>query len=259
MPTGLGGVWGASERCRPGAARLARIVENEVSGGFQTMRKMLMATVLAGATMLTPGLSSPAQASHDWLEIGTVFRVGAAHIAFAFGRSGYGYEPAYYYRYDRPIHYRDHHCSRSCFHEAGYTYHHESCPVVVAHFSHHRIDRRWAHDHYAPRYRGHGSHYRGDSGYRGQYDRRPSHGYDSHRSHGRYDRHDRDSRYDRNSRDSRHDRNGRYDRNSRDSRSDRNGRYDRNSRNDRSRRDHSRNDRSRGDSRGGRDRDRRHH
>lgn len=167
------------------------------------MRKVLMTAVLVGVTAFAPGLSPQAQASPDWLSIGTVFRVGAAHIAFAFGHASYGYEPAYYYRYDQPIRYRGHSCSRSCFHDAGYYYHHESCPVVAAHFSHYRVDPRWAYDRYAPRYRGQ---YRGDYGYRDRYDR-----------HDRYGRYDRDDRYDRSyryrGRDSyrRHDRYDRYD------------------------------------------------
>jgi hypothetical protein len=218
------------------------------------MRKLLMTTVLAGMTLFTPGLTRPAHASHDWLEIGAVFQVGAAHIAFAFGRPSYGYEPAYYYRYDQPIRYRDHRCSQYCFHEAGYTYHHESCPLVAAHFSHYRIDPYWAYERYAPRY---GGYYLGrDYRYRGGYDRdryaRPSYGHDSYRSHDRYERHDR---YD--------DRNGRYDRNSRNDRYGRDHRYDRDdryNRNDRSRGDHSRGDRSHGDrSHGDRGRERRHH
>lgn len=173
------------------------------------MRKMFLTAVLVSATMLAPGLTPPAQASHEWLSIGAVFRVGAAHIAFALGRPSYGYEPAYYYRYDRPIRYRGHSCSRSCFHDAGYDYHHESCPLVAAHFSHYRVDPRRAFDRYAPRYSGH---YRGggrDYGYRDRYDR-----YDRH---GRYDRYDRDDRRYR-GRDSyrRHDRYDRHDRDYRD-------------------------------------------
>jgi hypothetical protein len=171
------------------------------------MRKMLMTAVLASATMLAPGLSPQAQASHDWFEIGAVFRVGAAHIAFALGRPFGYYEPAYYYRYDQPIRYRGHSCSRQCFHDAGYYYHHESCPVVAAHFSHYRVDRRWAFDRYAPRYSYGGGYDRYDHGYRDRYDRYDDHGrydrYDDHRyrrgdSYRRYDRYDRyDDRYDR--------------------------------------------------------------
>lgn len=179
------------------------------------MRKLLMTVVLVGVTVFAPGLSPQAQASHEWLDIGAVFRVGAAHIAVALGRPSYGYDPAYYYRYDRPVHYRGHSCSRSCFHDAGYYYHHESCPLVATHFSHYRVDPRWAFDRYAPRY---GSHYRGggDYGYRDRYDRYDRHGRydrddrydrgfryrrgDSYRGHDRYDRYDRHDRYDRDDR-----------------------------------------------------------
>lgn len=179
------------------------------------MRKLLMTAVLAGATMLSPALSPQARASHDWLSIGTVFRVGAAHIAIALGRP-FGYEPAYYYRYDQPIRYRGHSCSRSCFHDAGYYYHHESCPVVATHFSHYRVDPRWAFDRYAPRY----SRY-DDYGYRDRHDR-----YDRRDRYDRYDRYDRHDRYDR---DDRYRRHGRYDRD---------GHYDRYDRDDRYRDDH---------------------
>ena len=188
------------------------------------MRKLLMTAVLAGVTMLSPGLSPQARASHDWLSIGTVFRVGAAHIAFALGRP-FGYEPAYYYRYDQPVHYRGHSCSRSCFHDAGYYYHHESCPLVAAHFSHYRVDPRRAFDRYAPRY----------SGY-DRYDR-----YDRHDRRDRYDRSDRYDRYDRNDRYGRHDRCDRHDRD----RYDRSDRYDRHDRYDRDDRYRSRRDRDR--------------
>ena len=172
------------------------------------MRKLLMTAVLAGATLLSPVLTPQAQASHDWLSIGTIFRVGAAHIAIALGRP-FGYEPAYYYRYDQPISYRGHSCSRQCFHDGGYYYHHESCPVVSAHFSHYRVDPRWAFDRYAPRYSGYDGRYRDrDYGYSDRYDR-----YDRSDRYGRYDdRYDRRDRYDRYDR---HDRYDRYDRDDR--------------------------------------------
>lgn len=176
------------------------------------MRKLLMTAVLASTMMLSPGLTPQARASHDWLSIGTVFRIGAAHIAIALG-SPFGYEPSYYYRYNQPISYRGHRCGRSCFHDAGYSYHHESCPVVAAHFSHYRVDRRWAFDRYAPRY-----------SYRDRYDRHDR--YDDR--HDRYDRYDRDDRYsrrDRYDRDDRHDRHDRYDRYDRRDRYDRDDRY----------------------------------
>jgi hypothetical protein len=164
------------------------------------MRKLLLTAVLAGVTIFASGLSSQAQASHDWLAVGSVFRVGVAHIAFALGRPVYGYEPSYYYRYDQPIRYRGHNCSRHCFHDAGYYYHHQSCPVVATHFSHYGVDPYWAFDRYAPRYsHGDGGHYdRHDYGYGDRY--------------GRYDRYDDDDRYRRGDSYRRHDRYDRYDR-----------------------------------------------
>ena len=64
------------------------------------MRRMVLTTVLAGTTLLAPFLIPTARASYNWFSIGSVFRVGAAHIAFVFGRP-FGYPAAYYYRYDR--------------------------------------------------------------------------------------------------------------------------------------------------------------
>ncbi len=196
------------------------------------MRKMLTASILAGAMMLAPMLTSPAQASQGWLSIGTAFRVGAAHISFVFGSPGYGYDPAYYYRYDQPIRYSGHSCSRYCYHEGAYDYHHESCPLVAAHFSNYRVDPRWAFDRYAPRYDGYGYRSYGNYGYR-------DHRYDGDRRDRRYDRYDRDDRHDRDGRYDRYDRNDRYDRGDR--------RYDRDDHRDR--RGHDRRDRGRDDHR----------
>ena len=161
------------------------------------MRKRLLIAVLGGAMFVAPGLTPPARASHDWLSIGNAFRVGAAHISFVFGRPSFLNAPAYYYRYDRPIRYPGHRCGRYCFHDAGYYYHHESCPLVGAHFSHYRVDPYQAFDRYAPRYDGYGRGYddydhRDDYGY---YDRHGDYGYDDYRGRDRY--YDRDDRYDR--------------------------------------------------------------
>jgi hypothetical protein len=142
--------------------------------------------------LVAPLLTPPAHADHDWFSIGTAFRVGAAHISFVFGQPSFLYQPAYFYRYDRPIHYRGHRCSRSCFHDAGYYYHHQSCPLVNAHFSHYGVDPYWAFDRYAPRY----DRRRGGGDY-DRYDRRGHDRYDDRRHDRRYDRrYDRD-RYDR--------------------------------------------------------------
>src|SRR5262245_9063150 len=180
------------------------------------MRKRLTIVLLCGAMMVAPGLVTPAHASHDWLAIGTAFRVGAAYISFVFGPAGYGYSPSYYYRYDRPIRYGGVGCSRYCFRDAGYYYHHESCPLVAAHFSHYGVDPYWAYDRYAPRYDGYGhdGYGRGDYGY---YDRRGDDGYYDHRGYdGYYDDRGRDGYYDRRGHDRYYDRDdGRrgYDRN----------------------------------------------
>jgi hypothetical protein len=169
------------------------------------MRRMLLITVLAGTTLFAPVLVPDARASYDWFSIGSVFRVGAAHIAFVFGRP-FGYQPGYYYRYDRPVYLDGYRCCPYCFHDGGYYYHDRSCPLVAAYFSQYRVDPYWAFDRYAPRYDGyrnsygyhdgHGGRFDGyDGGYRydGRYD-----GYGGgYRDDGRYDRYDRSDRYDR--------------------------------------------------------------
>jgi hypothetical protein len=161
--------------------------------------------------MVAPGLVAPASASHSWLSIGTAFRIGPAFISFVFAPPGYGYSPAYFYRFDRPIRYGGAHCSRYCFHEGGYYYHHASCPLAAAHFSYYNVDPSWAYDRYAPRYDGYD---RYDGYGRGNYGYDDGHGYDGyydghhdgyydHRGYrdrdGYYDRYDRryDDRYDR--------------------------------------------------------------
>lgn len=171
------------------------------------MRKLLVAGVLAGATLVAPGLTPEARADHDWFAIGTAFRVGAAHISFVFGTPGFAYEPAYYYRYDRPIRYRGHQCSRSCFHDGGAYYHHQSCPLVGAHFQSYHVDPDWAFSRYAPQHDRYGGGYGYDDRYRR--DDRDRDGY------GRDDRYDRRDRYDRHGRGDRYDRRDdrdRYDR-----------------------------------------------
>lgn len=187
------------------------------------MRKLFLTAVLAGATLVAPVFTPPAQASPEWLAVGTAFRVGAVHLSFVFGRPSFGYQPAYYYRYDQPVRYRGHQCSRYCFHDAGYDYHHESCPLVAAHFSHYQVDPRWAFSSYAPRFDGYSRDYHGDdSRYYGRYDRDDRNDrYDRHDRYGRNDRYDRQGRYDRGDR---HDRDRRYDR--RDDRRDHRDRRD---------------------------------
>jgi len=172
------------------------------------MHKRFLTVLLCGAMMVAPGLVAPAAASHSWLSIGTAFRIGPAFISFVFAPPGYGYSPAYFYRFDRPIRYGGAHCSRYCFHEGGYYYHHASCPLAAAHFSYYNVDPSWAYDRYAPRYDGaygydgygrggdHG--YYDGRGHDGYYDGRGYDGYSDRRGYrdrdGSYDRYDR--RYD---------------------------------------------------------------
>lgn len=205
------------------------------------MRKHLLTVALAGAIMIAPGLVPQARADHGWFAGGTGFRVGAAHLSFFFGQPFARYAPAYYYRYDRPISYRGYHCSDRCYRQGGYYYHHESCPVVRAHFRAYNVDPYAAYSRYAPRYDSYYSGYDGyysgygrdgyyadnydngyyDNGYYGDGYGRGYGGYsridvyyDNHRSH-RNDRYYRDNRYrdDRYYRnDYRHDRSYRNDR-----------------------------------------------
>ena len=170
------------------------------------MRKRLITVLLCGAMMLAPGLVTPAHASHGWLAIGAGFRIGPAFISFVLAPPGYGYRPAYFYRFDRPIFYRGLRCSRYCFHEGGYYYHHASCPLVAAHFAYYGVDPYRAYDRYAPRYPGYDrydgyggggyGYYDGGYGYYGRgynryYDYRGGYGYRG----GYYDRY-YDRRYD---------------------------------------------------------------
>lgn len=162
------------------------------------MHKRVLIVLLCGAMMVAPGLVAPASASHSWLSIGTAFRIGPAFISFVFAPPGYGYSPAYFYRFDRPIRYGGAHCSRYCFHEGGYYYHHASCPLAAAHFSYYNVDPYWAYDRYAPRYDGsYGYDGYGRGGGYGYYDGR---GYDGRGYDGYYDNRDyrnRDGHYDR--------------------------------------------------------------
>ena len=171
------------------------------------MHKRVLTVLLCGAMMVAPGLVAPASASHSWLSIGTTFRIGPAFLSFVFAPPGYGYSPAYFYRFDRPIRYGGAHCSRYCFHEGGYYYHHASCPLAAAHFSYYNVDPYWAYDRYAPRYDGYG---RGDYGY---YDRRGHDGYYDRRGYdGDYDNRGYDRHYDRYDGRGGYDRDHRYDR-----------------------------------------------
>jgi hypothetical protein len=174
------------------------------------MRKVLLTAAVTAALALAPGLVPEARAGHDWLAIGTGFRIGHAHVAVVLGRPALGvgfHQPAYYYRYDRPIRYRGHRCSQYCFRDAGSYYHHGSCSLVGAHFRAYRVDPRFVLARYAPRF---------------------DHRYDRHRNHDRgrdrLDRHERQDprdRFDRGDRRHRGDRDDRWER-----RHDRRGRYD---------------------------------
>ena len=162
------------------------------------MRKVLLTAAVTAALAFAPGLVPEARAGHDWLAIGTGFRIGHAHIAVVLGRPAIGigfHQPAHYYRYDRQIRYRGHRCSQYCFRDAGYYYHHDSCGLAAAHFRAYRVDPRFVFARYAPRldsrYDRYGGHERGRDRYDRNDRRDPRDRYD------RRDRRDRDDRWER--------------------------------------------------------------
>jgi hypothetical protein len=205
-------------------------------------RKAFKVTALFAALLVFPLVSATAHA--DGFSLGGVFRIGGAHFNLAFGEFGHGHPRGYYYRTVDPIAYGGYRCNSYCFHDRGYQYHHDSCPLVRHHLAYFDIDPLGLFTRYAPGYSynynyGYGyNHYYGNRTYNRHHDRRSGYNRYDRRYDNRYDRYDRypypDRRrgYDRDHR--RHDRNdGRYDRgNRRDGRND--GRYDRdNRRNDR--------------------------
>lgn len=173
------------------------------------MRKGTSFVVAAVMSLLTLSMPSPAQA-HNWIGYGPGFRIGGIELSIFFGQPSYSRYRDYYYRSARPFNYRGYRCSDRCFRDGGYSYHHESCPLVAEHFHHYGVRRDQVFERYAPRYDrydGYGRHDRYDS----RYDR-----YDRDRYGRRYDRDGyrdrRDDRWDRHDRD-RYDRYDRHDRN----------------------------------------------
>lgn len=142
-------------------------------------RHRLVAVALALATLLVPlGVAPPAaEAGHgSWIAIAGAFAVGGAQFSFGYHEPGYGhYQPAYYYRVNRPLPYHGgHRCTTYCYVRDDYYYHHPSCPLVGAYFEHynyrptyyghHRpyyVPRPYVHHRYHGHGRGHHEHYRG--------------------------------------------------------------------------------------------------
>lgn len=157
------------------------------------MRRTLSIALLAGTVMMAaPGLVPAAQAGGGFF-FGGGFRIGGFPFVIAYAEPGYSHHHGYYYRTPRHFAYRGHSCSSACYRDAGYYYHHESCPVAHRYFQAYDVDYRWVLSTYAPYYDRYGHH--GDYGHYGNYG-----------NYGRYDHYDRyDDRYDRQDRYDRYD------------------------------------------------------
>ena len=125
----------------------------------------LMSTplVVAGS-----GLVTKAEAETYWDVIGHT-QIGGVGFSIGLHSSGY---PGYYYRTTYPLSYGYHRCNRHCYRHAGYSYHHESCPLLGAHFGYYgapppyhygNYDYGYRRRHYPGRGygRGYGNWYRG--------------------------------------------------------------------------------------------------
>lgn len=102
--------------------------------------------LLAAATFVVGGMASDASAESPWHAFGGV-RIGGIHFSVGFDAERSGRYDRYerpYYRTSHRLHYRGRECGSFCFRRRGDYYHHESCPVLGAHFS--RYD-------YGPQYR----------------------------------------------------------------------------------------------------------
>lgn len=173
------------------------------------MRRILTTASLLGILSLA---SVPAKADVAWLGFGSRFDVGDVHFSLVFGHPGSSYPRGYYYRTAQPFHVHGVHCGSTCFRNAGYYYHGDSCPLVRAHFVRLGYDPYQVRSRYAPRIAYGGRSYGYNSRFDGGYDRyhrydrrydRPTHNFrnDGHGwGHGR----SYDSRYDRRD-DRRHD------------------------------------------------------
>jgi hypothetical protein len=148
---------------------------------FETMRRTLSIAILAGTVMMAaPGLAPEAHASRGGFFFGAGFHIGGFPFVIGYAEPGYSHHHGYYYRTPRHIAYRGHSCSSACYRDAGYYYHHESCPVTHRYFRSYEVDHHWVLSRYAPHYDRYGGYDRYD-----RYDDRYSR-YDD-----RYDRYDR--------------------------------------------------------------------
>lgn len=151
---------------------------------IETTKQPAAAVVLG--TLLTVLLvaAGPARADHrDW-SIGAGFDLGGVFFHLAFGARDH-HSPDYYYRTDRTIRVRGHHCSDLCFRDGRTVVHHQSCPLVGAYLGLHQVPPVLLFDRYAP-----------PPVWRGHNDRSAS-PWRTHRYHDRHDRRYRSERYDR--------------------------------------------------------------
>jgi hypothetical protein len=166
---------------------------------IETTKQPAAAVVLG--TLLTVLLvaAGPARADHREWSIGAGFELGGVFFHLAFGAHDH-HSPDYYYRTSRTIRVRGHHCSDLCFRDGRTVAHHQSCPVLGAYLSHHRVRPVVLFDRYAPPPVWRGHHYESASPWR-------NHRYDDrYRRHDRSSRHDRDRSWDRSQRSWRDDR-----------------------------------------------------
>lgn len=157
----------------------------------KTTTILICFTLLVGGS----GLFSPAQADSWWNVFGS-FRVGGVHFSVGYHQPTYGahrYYPGRYYRTHQHFKYRGQRCGAYCYTRDKYRYHHESCPLLGAHFrsngyapSYDRYDR---YDRYSRYDDGH--HYKSHKYYKPYKYKKHQHRYD-HR--GRRYCNDRDQR-----------------------------------------------------------------
>lgn len=116
------------------------------------MRKRLVPLVaaLALATLLAPGLVTPAAADGGWIG-GAAFRIGGVFLSIGFNTVG-SHRAGYYYRTRYRLHERDYHCGAACYVDGGVYYHSESCPVVLHYLRRHDVEPYGLFVRFGPRY-----------------------------------------------------------------------------------------------------------
>ena len=120
------------------------------------MRQNILMPMAAAVFVMGAGAFTDARAESPWYALGDM-RVGGIHFSVGFesghGRR-YGEYARPYYRTNHRLRDRGRRCNSLCFRRNRDDYHHESCPLLGAHFRRHD---------YGPRYGG--SKHRGDDHY----------------------------------------------------------------------------------------------